>query len=149
MPKEPELRSRRNKASTHETLDPLGGKTIKRPPLTAPLIGVKGRVHPQVHRWWSVIWRSPMAPRWLEADWEGLYMIARLRHDFWTDGSSTSLAGEIRQQERRFGLDIAARRSLDWRIEGARPAQQPKEQPAGLIERDESFDPRTVLRAVK
>lgn len=89
-----------------------------------------------------------MAPRWLETDIEGLYLIARLRHDFW-NGGGTTLAGEIRQQERRFGLDQAARNSLDWRIEGA-PSEpvEPPQAPAMPVAQDEE-DPRRILRAVK
>lgn len=87
-----------------------------------------------------------MAPRWLATDIEGLYVIARLRHDFWTSGGTT-LAAEIRQQERRFGLDQAARNSLDWRIENSRVE---KEETAPAVELPEEVeDPRALLRAVK
>ena len=151
-PKEPEVRQRRNKASTHDVLAADDAKGIKTPPLTAKDIGLeKGAVHPLVQRWWRKLWKEPMAPRWLPTDVEGLYMIARLKHDFWSGGAGPTLAGEIRQQERRFGLDVAARRSFDWRIEGApieeRASHSREEAPADIPEPAE--DPRKVLRAVK
>lgn len=145
-PKDPAVRARRNKAATHATLNAGDAKGIKAPPLTARDIGLdKGAVHRLVQRWWATLWKEPMAARWLKSDIEGLYLIARLRHDFWTNGGTT-LASEIRQQERRFGLDTAARRSLDWRIESA---ATPDPQPAvaqGVPE--EAEDPRKVLRFV-
>lgn len=148
VPKDPALRVRRNKKPSRAILDPDGAKGIKAPPLRATDIGIKqGGVHPLVHRWWAKLWKEPMAPRWLQTDIEGLYLIARLRHDFWTNGGTT-LAAEIRQQERRFGLDQAARNSLDWRIENSRVEKD--ETPAAPVEvAEELEDPRTLLRAVK
>lgn len=146
--KDPTVRQRRNKASTHDVLDPEGGKRVKAPPLNQELLGGRGvKVHPLTRRWWSVIWRSPMAPRWLESDWEGLYLIAILRNQFYGN-PTTTLASEIRQQERRFGLDIGSRRAFDWRIEGTpKPAEQPR---ARDIETPiDDVDPRAILRAVK
>jgi hypothetical protein len=148
--KEPGTRARRNQASTHDVLRPEDAKGVKTPPLTAADIGLKeGRVHPLVQRWWRTIWKEPMAPRWLKSDIEGLYLIARLRHDFWSSSSGlTTLASEIRQQERRWGLDIASRRSYDWRIENSRtePAEEPKK---AAVVAEEDVDPRSLLRAVK
>lgn len=152
VPKEPGTRARRNKASTHDVLNADGAKGIKTPPLTAREIGLqKGGVHPLVQRWWRTIWKEPMAARWLKSDVEGLYLIARLRHDFWsgTGAGLTTLASEIRQQERRWGLDIPARRSLDWRIENAQAeSTEDVAAPAPAIP-DEAEDPRKLLRAVK
>lgn len=152
VPKEPGTRARRNKASTHDILGADDAKGLKAPPLTAKDIALeKGAVHPLVQRWWRTIWKEPMARRWMKSDFEGLYLIARLRHDFWsgTGAGRTTLASEIRQQERRFGLDIPSRRSFDWRIESS-PNESPEPAelaPVPLAADDE--DPRRVLRAVK
>lgn len=149
VPKEPGTRARRNKASTHDVLNLDDAKGLKAPPLTAGDIGLeKGRVHPLVQRWWRTIWKEPMAPRWLKSDIEGLYLVARLRHDFWTNGATPTLASEIRQQERRWGLDIPSRRAYDWRIENSRSAAS--EAPAAATEAAvEEEDTRRLLRAVK
>ncbi len=151
VPKEPGTRARRNKASTHDVLKTDDAKSLKAPPLTAADIGLtKGGVHKLVQRWWKTIWKEPMAARWLQSDIEGLYLIARLRHDFWsgTGAGLTTLASEIRQQERRWGLDIPARRSLDWRIEASQPAPVAEIAPVPDLP-EEAEDPRTLLRAVK
>lgn len=150
VPKEPGTRARRNKASTHDTLRSDDAKELKVPPLTAKDIGLsKGGVHPLVQRWWRTIWKEPMAARWLKSDVEGLYLIARLRHDLWSGtGPATTLAAEIRQQERRFGLDIPSRRSFDWRIEGAAKPEEAPANPSVQLPPDEVEDPRSVLRVV-
>lgn len=150
VPKEPGTRARRNKASTHDTLRPDDAKRLKTPPLTAKDIGLtKGSVHSLVRAWWARIWKEPMAARWLPSDVDGLYLIARLRHDFWSgSGATTTLASEIRQQERRFGLDIPSRRSFDWRIEGSVKPDEPVAT-AAPEPPEEADDPRTLLRAVK
>lgn len=105
-------------------------------------------IRPQVKRWWGVVWRSPMASQWIDADVEVLYLIAVLRNRFAAEPTPT-LASEIRQQEARLGLDVMARRRLDWRIEAARSEAEPEEQrvsaPPPASEQD---DPRAILRVV-
>jgi hypothetical protein len=87
---------------------------------------------PAVRRWWRTIWRSPMAVRWLEADIEGLYLIAVLRQEF-AKKPTTTTAAEIRQQETRYGLDVYARKRLDWRIAAPVPTNSPAENPNSAI----------------
>lgn len=156
--KDPDQRQRRNKAPTAATLpspdSPDLAKT-KAPPLNADMLGIKGAVKPQVRRWWGEVWHSPMAGRWLKTDVEVLYVCALIRHqmaEFAAAGKSVAtLAGELRQQESRVGLDVLARRRLDWRIEGPRPpTQEPAtEAPTPAEDAPADFDPRQVLRAVK
>ena len=86
-----------------------------------------------------------MAPRWLESDVEVLYLTAALRNEF-AKKPLTALAGEIRQQEARLGLDVMSRRRFDWRIEGP-AAPQPTVQ-AVSVPVDDGPDPRHVLRVV-
>ena len=144
-PKDPAVRARRNKASTHDVLDP--NARVKAPSLTKDILGVE-LIRPQVHRWWRVVWRSPMAPRWLEADVEVLYLIATLRNKFVGDPTPT-LASEIRQQEARLGLDVMSRRRADWRIENSRTEPADVSEVAVADVPDEAEDPRRLLRAVK
>lgn len=142
IPKEPELRHRPRRKSTEAILTVDSSRKVSRPALTATLIAVD-KVHPAVHRWWRAVWRSPMAPRWIEVDIEGLYLIAALRNAFWWNPSA-GIAAEIRHQEGRFGLDVISRRRLDWRIEGAtnEPVNVPAPPPDGE-------DPRKALRVMK
>ncbi len=149
-PKDPELRRRRNKAVTAATLDPEEKAVAERKVPTLPKrLFPGGSMHPLTRSWWKIIWRSPMSSRWLAADVEGLYLVAILRNAFF-NAPSASLAAEIRQQEARFGLDVLARRRLDWRISG--PIETPPEVPAPKEPEappPDQVDPRRVLRAVK
>jgi hypothetical protein len=158
IPKDPEHRQRRNKASTAATLLEPGEskKAAKIPPLNATVLGLKrgqGGVRPQVMKWWREAWSSPMASRWIATDVQVLYLCAQLHQQkqmFFEEGKAiTTLAAEIARQEGRIGMDVMSRRRLDWRIEGprqpdAQPAPEPVAPPA-----PESFDPRRVLRAVQ
>lgn len=145
-PKDPDARQRRNKASTAAVLDPAADNELEAPPLSAKLFGDK-TLHPLTRKWWKVIWRSPMAVRWLETDVEGLYLVAILRNAFFHQPTPT-LAAEIRQQETRFGLDVLSRRRLDWRIANPQ-APAPEEPVLTVADFPDDFDPRSVLRAVK
>lgn len=152
-PKDPDQRRRRNKASTAAVLPSTPAKT-KAPELPKDLFA-GGVIAPRTSKWWATIWRSPMASRWLEADVEGLYLVAVLRNEFYQRPSPT-LAAEIRQQEARFGLTPIDRRRLDWRIEGPKsePDQAPKPAASSPTRKSTKApapfaDPRDVLRAVK
>lgn len=160
LPKDPDARARANKAVTAATLPAPESpelEAIEAPPLTPQLLGLKRgqKVRPQVERWWREVWHSPMAPRWIATDVEVLYLCAQIRQQIQVslaDGKSISnLAGELRQQENRVGLDVMSRRRLDWRIEGPRsaaPEPAPKvEEPASP--EPEALDPRRILRAVQ
>ena len=157
-PKDPAQRQRRNRASTADVLDPTPTKR-KAPPLPTTYApehkNARGRMvrswHAATLAWWRVIWRSPMASRWLEADIEGLYVIAMLRDQFFRQPTATT-ASEIRQQETRFGLDVLARRRLDWRLlppptddEKPKPPERAQPTAPGAPE----VDPRFALRAQK
>lgn len=142
-PKDPAVRRRANKASTAATLELAENAEREAPELPSALFP-GGQPLDRTRDWWEIIWRSPMASRWLESDIEGLYLIAVLRNEFFTRPTPT-VAGEIRQQETRFGLSPIDRRRLDWRITGPQsevPVPEEQEQP-------EERDTRVVLRAVK
>ena len=143
IPKDPNLRHRPHKVSTAAEMSVDSGEKVVRPPLTAAHIGAD-RVAAPVHRWWRVIWASPMASRWLPTDVEGLYVIAALRNAF-AANASAGLAAEIRHQEGRYGLDVMSRRRLDWNIV---PATAEPERPTEAPDSDQE-DPRKLLRPVK
>lgn len=156
LPKDPEVRQRRNQAPTAATLpapDSADLRKAKIPTLSAKQLGIKGAIKPQVREWWIDAWRSPMAPRWLKTDMHVLYLCALIRQQIAVSAMEgkpvATLAGELRQQERRVGLDVMSRRSLDWRIEGPRqPAAQTPPPEATLPPVPEGVDPRRLLRAV-
>lgn len=146
-PKAPELRQRRNKATTAATLhvpaEPIEKpETVKRAP---PLPG--GTMwHKQTRAWWKDVWASPMAKEFLQADRHALVRLAVLVNDFWMKPSA-ALAAEIRQQESRFGLTPIDRHRLQWRVVPEK--SEPPPPPTAKEMREEGKDPREALRAVQ
>jgi hypothetical protein len=65
--------------------------------------------------WWQVIWASPMADEWVDADVPGLFALAILIDEFWISGDS-KIHAEVRQASREFGLSPFSRRQLQWEI---------------------------------
>ena len=142
LPKDPEQRHRRNKAATAATLREPDPGEVCIPNLPIELFP-DDKPHDAVVRWWYAIWSSPMAGNWLPSDLEGLCLLAVLRHRFF-DHPSATLAGEIRQQESRFGLSPLDRRRLEWRIElPRRPGEAPK--PINSHGGDDDDDPRVFF----
>lgn len=79
---------------------------------------------PTTLAWWDVIWASPMAAEWVDADVPGLFALALLIDDFWTTADA-KIHAEIRQASREFGLSPFSRRQLQWeikRLEAGKPA---------------------------
>lgn len=155
--KDPEVRQRRNRASTAATLPAPGESRVRKvPPLNAKILGLKkgqGAVRPQVVTWWREAWSSPMATRWIATDVQVLYLCAQLHQQkqmFFELGKPiTSFTAEIAKQEGRVGLDVMSRRRLDWHIEGPRqPDRQPEPEPVAEVPAP-ATDPRRVLRAVQ
>lgn len=148
--KDEAVRQRTNKATTRAELDPNG--KARMPSFPAGLFGEEGdplrprQPHTLTRRWWRVIWKSPMAPRWLEADVERLFLVAALRDRFFRE-PSTTLASEIRQQEQTLGLTPLDRRRLEWHIAG--PSSAPSAIAPREVEEAEGEDPRNLLRMVK
>lgn len=124
LPKPAEERRRRNKTAGARTLRQVEPGTIDVPALP-------DRVwHPQVTRWWSDVWASPMAPEWDDSDIHGLFELAGLMHRYWlaledseTSASSlAALAGQLRQGRQQYGLSPLDRRRLEWEIDKAEEA---------------------------
>jgi hypothetical protein len=93
--------------------------------------------------WWAEVWRSPMASEFYRVDVHRLYIIADLVDRYWW-APAKELAAEIRLQERAFGLDPMARRSLQWEARGGPGTDEGKVKKAPVKRQD----PRKTLRIV-
>ena len=133
-PKSPATRQRRNKSASAAVL-PTGALG------DAPTLPKGRRWRAETKAWWADVWASPMASQFLQADVHALRRLAVLVNAFWV-APSTSMAGEIREQEARFGLTPLDRWRLQWKFddEPTKPAVKYQE---------DGVDPRTKLRVVK
>lgn len=105
--------------------------------------------NPQVQAWWSRLWSSPMAIEFIESDLDALFMLASLKDEFWSRcPGNGKLAGEIRQEEARFGLTPLDRRRLEWGLEPPEEHEPDAPAPAPPPEKPRE-DPRNVLRMVR
>ena len=148
IPKAPELLQRRNRTSTRATLPTEAAAAARKVPPLPPREKQSEKWHPLVLRWWSAVWKSPMAEEYLEADKDDLYLLAELRQDFYvaTEASERQkIAAEIRQQSVRFGLSPIDRRRLQWEVE---KGEQATERTASRRQRKQasSKDPRDALK---
>ena len=150
-PKPPGLRQRKNRASTKATL-PTKAEAAKWEVPLLPELPQKRKWHERVIIWWDAIWKSPMAAEYLEPDKQGLILLAYLQQSFWMSRSSKDRfkwAGEIRQQEVRFGLTPIDRRRLQWEVEKGESAAVLTETRRKRKRPDPKHDPRDVLRLEK
>jgi hypothetical protein len=126
MPKHPSVRSRVNKSSTRATLTERDPETVEIPDLPLRLDGTRDEIVWDDHTvdWWVAIWSSPMSSEYHSSDIHGLYVLAQLIDNFWTDPDhQTSIAAEIRLARKDFGLTPLDRRRLEWNIESAEKAR--------------------------
>lgn len=150
-PKPAALRQRRNKAATKATLASAEDAALfEVPDLFVRTDGDPW--HPMVLEWWEAVWRSPMAPEFLDADMRGgLYLLADLHQLRWTATSKTALiesAKEIRLQEVRFGLSPIDRRRLQWEVARGEEAEKRRSSGRQKPPRPDEGDPRKALRAI-
>jgi hypothetical protein len=130
------VRARRNKASTATELVVRDPDTVEIPEMPPHYKMVKGtdedgnkietRVeqewHPEAVAVWNEAWASPMADEFLPGDYAGIRRLAVLEHQFWETferGATTGLAmmaDALARISKRYGLDPAARRSLQWTV---------------------------------
>jgi hypothetical protein len=155
-PKDPALRRSRQKVATAADLPArgdIGFSEVARPPLPAKLFAGEGKIHTETRKWWTAIWASEMAGRWLASDIPGLQRLAILVNQFYL-APSPRLSSEIRAIQDIYGLTPFGRKKLDWRIEGPRRLAQlerdeePDEPTAPAPPVPGERDPRSVLRAV-
>jgi hypothetical protein len=142
--KSPDERARRNKASTRATL-PASGSGKEAPALPTRYVGCvefgcgphcrKGKHaltwHPLTVAFWKVTWASPMATQYEDADVPGLYRLAVLIDQFWTNPAPT-LGAEIRLEQQPYGLTPLDRKRLEWQIEQTTAAQKRHKAPVKL-----------------
>ncbi len=101
--------------------------------------------HANTVRWWREVWRSPFSGEFMPSDISGgLAILADLYDRYWHT-RSLELEKEIRLSEARFGLDVMARRRLQWEQE-----EEPSPSTSGDDGAEpETFQSRDVLRALK
>lgn len=150
LPKRPELRARRNKASTAATLSTAPKPAVKARLPDLPKVNASGEEwHERSAAWWREIWLSPMAAEWLDSDREQLYMALELVDQFWCHPSAGTIR-ELRAMLAAFGLDPISRRRLDWRMkkpgegDAASGGKRTPERNPGAPR----TDPRGILSAV-
>jgi len=148
-PKNPKLRQRRNKDVTARTFEE--NKPLKGIP---ELPKRRRKWRPETLTWWEDIWKSPMAPEFIQSDIHQLYILADLTDDYWRlpskeTGKKKELANEIRLQRQCFGLTPIDRRRLEWNIEKAESASAKgqKRRNQGRKVKNYKADPRTFLDA--
>lgn len=163
-PKDPRLRQRRNKVSTAATLSretkdrKASGRrpglpirdcwrcARKRPNKRCKLCRGTAVLpwHPLTLAWWKDVWRSPMAPLFLEQDIHGLFVLAELVDQFW-HAPSADAAKELRLQRGYFGLTPIDRRRLQWELEHPEDEMLPADPPPSPADAEED---RKVLLAL-
>jgi hypothetical protein len=146
-PKDPAIRQRRNRSTTHSTLVRANEPRKRAPAL--PDLEDGSEWHKLTRAWWHDIWHSPMAERFLRADEHALLRLALLIDKFWKKPSQ-SLAAEIRLQQQAFGLTPLDRRRLEWLVEEAEEASPDRAEARQEIKKrvekqKDQEDPRGVL----
>lgn len=113
-PKPQSQRQKRGKPSTAAKLVDTSRRSLK-PKLPARVDGEPW--HPQTLAFWRVVWKSPMASEYVEADVPGLVRLAVLVDEFWRGSSDVvKLSAEIRLVGQNYGLSPLDRRRLQWEI---------------------------------
>jgi hypothetical protein len=113
QPKPPGQRRRRNAGQVSWRTLPSEGFAGQAPrlPYRRPAWLKRTRI------WWELIWRSPMAAMWQQADVDGLVRLAELKETLARrEVGAYVLLPAIQQLEDRYGLNPKARRALAWEI---------------------------------
>lgn len=142
IPKDPKLRQRRNKTSTRAILS-----TEVDTEREIPQLPKNRRWHYLTREWWERAWQSPMAPEYLEADIDGMFILALLIDKFWKKPTK-ELAGEIRLQRQCFGLTPIDRRRLQWEVEKVESVTRKRHTGQAAQHSGASDDPRKLLSVV-
>ena len=114
VPKDPNLRQRRNKPRSKALLPPESKPIGRRPSLPAHPNDESGW-HDLSARWWEDVWASPMRSEFLRGDLPALFRLVLLVDTYWKTGD-LAIAREIRLMEREFGLTPLSRRRLEWTV---------------------------------
>ena len=119
-PKNSSTRRRRNATQT-STLYAVDPATVTIPPLPP-----RREWQAETVEWWDIIFTSPMAAEFIDADLFNLYHLAELMDDFAMSQSTKErieLSKEIRIKGQAFGLTPLDRRRLSWEIEKGERAE--------------------------
>lgn len=84
----------------------------------APILPGEDELSAYARNYWQIIWASPMAAVYLDADIPALTRLTELVH-VWSLLKENAVLMEIRQLEDRFGLSPLSRRRLEWEISQA------------------------------
>lgn len=122
-------RQRRNRTTTAATVEATPASRIDLP-IPAP--------HAMTTRWWEIIWGSPIAAEWVDADVPGLVELAQLLDDFWKADAANrpKVHAEVRLASREFGLSPMSRRGLQWEVKRVESTRAPSPPSAPSRERD-------------
>jgi hypothetical protein len=148
LPKDPSIRQRRNKSSTHALLPATNGRHIHHPSL--PKLAEGEEWHPMARKFWETIWESPMSSEFAHGDEPALFRLVILVNLFWKNPKENlDVAKEVRMMEREFGLTPLSRRRLEWTIAETEETQDRHEENRSKRAKrmiDGNFeDPRGVL----
>lgn len=114
VPKQPGQRRRRNRQPAGTKLLPAGGRVGPTPPLGKRPGG--GSWLKSTREWWRVLWASPMATEYQDADAWTLRRVAFM-YDLAGRGElNAALTRELRLLLDAFGLTAYGRRRLGWWI---------------------------------
>lgn len=106
-PKPPEQRRRRNVSSTKRELPVASGRK-------APPVPIRGHLA-KTRKWWQVVWASPMAAEWLDADVLALERLCMLVERMYRGDLPVAAMGPMLRLEESLGLTPLARRRLEWK----------------------------------
>jgi hypothetical protein len=127
LPKAPEQRVRRNAGQAGWRTLPAA-ESFKRPPA---LPARKPAWLASTRAWWAVLWRSPMASAYVEADVAPLVRLAEMVDARARGALLPAEMAAMVALEDRFGLNPKARRALQWEI--AQAGREAPERPVGNV----------------
>ena len=127
LPKDPSQRARRNPERMPFKLMEIAPVVQPELPRGFPYDGRRIKWPIQTVEWWARWDGSPLAKGFTEHDWDYLLDTAVLHAQFWLAlGSTTKLAGEIRQRMAKFGVTPADRARLRIMFVTADEAEEAK-----------------------
>jgi len=146
LPKNPKTRSRTNRPKPYAVLAPDKKPVVGVPPLAKHPDGEAW--HPYVLAFWQLVWRSPMAAQFVEADIAGLFRMAMLTHRF-MKSPTVAVSAELRMLSQSYGLSPLDRRRLEWTIAKSEDAVDATTERRSKTTRGREpidLDPRDVLK---
>lgn len=144
-PKNPKTRQRMNRTSTAAKLTDTSSRPLN--PALPKRAKDERPWHEETVEFWELVWSSPMAPEYTDADVPGMVALTKLIDRF--NYGEIQLAAEIRLQRQCYGLTPLDRRRLQWEIERTTSAQERAKRRGSTPTKRPRRDPRKALRLVK